>query len=267
MALHVPPALHENLGEVRIGDLPPSAHFATFDELYTFLQQWGRENGVCLVKKSSSNTRTIDGKPIATNVRLWYDHGGEPRPYRSSGIRRHGSRLWNCPFRVRASCKLRLNNMWEYAVVSGHEKHNHEPSLHAVAHPIHRRRTAEYKKAIRELSAWGIKACEIAEMLKLQYPEALFTGRDIENERQTARRDALAQTHHEPVKAPAKDKPKNGTPEWIYAKYKLVRTRWYEKKKLPLHLRTNEVYRKKRKFPTYSKSKYAWCVGNFLLLR
>ncbi|KAG5971206.1 hypothetical protein E4U56_007046 [Claviceps arundinis] len=131
--------------------------------------------------------------------------------------------------------------MWEYAVVSGHEKHNHEPSLHAVAHPIHRRHTAEYKKAIRELSAWGIKACEIAEMLKLQYPE--------------------------PVKAPAKDKPKNGTPEWIYAKYKLVRTRWYEKKKLPLHLRTNEVYRKRRKFPTYSKSKYAWCVGNFLLLR
>ncbi|KAG6236783.1 hypothetical protein E4U48_002948 [Claviceps purpurea] len=169
--------------------------------------------------------------------------------------------------------------MWEYAVVSGHEKHNHEPSLHAVAHPVHRRRTAEHKNAIRELSALpGIKACEVAERLKRQYPEALVTGRDIENERQTARRDPLAQSHHEPpVKARAKDKPKYGTPEEIYAQYKFARTKWYEetKNKLPVHLRTNEVHlrtnevhlrtnevhRKIERFPTISESKYAWCVG------
>ncbi|KAG6103823.1 hypothetical protein E4U13_000357 [Claviceps humidiphila] len=151
--------------------------------------------------------------------------------------------------------------MWEYAVVSGHEKHNHKPPLHAVAHPIHRRRTAEYKKTIRELSALGIKACEIAERLKLQYPEALVTGRDIENERQTARRDALAQTHHEPVKAPAKDKPKDGTPEWVYAKYKFARTKWFEdnKDKLPVHLRTHAVYRAIKSLGMYSESDYAEC--------
>ncbi|KAG6063336.1 hypothetical protein E4U16_000950, partial [Claviceps sp. LM84 group G4] len=67
--------------------------------------------------------------------------------------------------------------------------------------------------------------------------------RDIENERHTARRDALAQSHHEhPVKAPAKDELKNGTPEKIYAKYEFARTKWYEEKELPVHLRTNEAY-------------------------
>ncbi|KAG6163041.1 hypothetical protein E4U51_005955, partial [Claviceps purpurea] len=105
--------------------------------------------------------------------------------------------------------------MWEYSVVSGREKHNHEPSRDTLAHPVHRHRTEAQNKAIRELSALpGIEACEIAERLKLQYPEALVTGRDIENERQIARRDALARSHHEPpVKVPAKDKPKPGTPD------------------------------------------------------
>ncbi|KAG6310449.1 hypothetical protein E4U44_005496, partial [Claviceps purpurea] len=214
MALHVPPALDKNLGEVRIGDLPPSAHFGTFHELHTLLQQWGRQNGVTFVKKGSSNPRNINGKRVATNVRLWCDHSKE-RVSRSSGIRNHNSRLWNCPFRVQASCKVRLNNMWEYSVVSGREKHNHEPSRDTLAHPVHRHRTEAQNKAIRELSALpGIEACEIAERLKLQYPEALVTGRDIENERQIARRDALARSHHEPpVKVPAKDKPKPGTPD------------------------------------------------------
>ncbi|KAG6150122.1 hypothetical protein E4U37_006394 [Claviceps purpurea] len=73
MALHVPSAIDKNLGEVRTGDLPPSAHFGTFEELHTFLQQWGRQNGVAFVKKGSSNPRMINGNRVLTNVNVYWD--------------------------------------------------------------------------------------------------------------------------------------------------------------------------------------------------
>ncbi|KAG6285662.1 hypothetical protein E4U45_000275, partial [Claviceps purpurea] len=176
-------------------------------------------------------------RPFAPN------YHGKKRPSRSSGLRTHQSQLWDCPFRVQASCKARLNNKWEYNVVSKHEAHNHEPSRDALAHPVHRHRTEAQNEAIRELSALpGIDTCEIAGRLKLQYPEALATGRDIENQRQIARRRRRDAYREPPVKVPAKRKPQPGTPEDVFEQYERARNEWYEKERLPGVPKTNEAY-------------------------
>ncbi|KAG6122774.1 hypothetical protein E4U13_001310 [Claviceps humidiphila] len=65
MPLHISAALDENFEGGQIGDLPPSVHFGTFDELYTFLQNWGRQDGMDFVEKSCSNIRKNDGQATA----------------------------------------------------------------------------------------------------------------------------------------------------------------------------------------------------------
>lgn len=65
MPLHISAALDENFEGGQIGDLPPSVHFGTFDELYTFLQKWGRQDGMDYVEKSCSNIRKNDGQATA----------------------------------------------------------------------------------------------------------------------------------------------------------------------------------------------------------
>ncbi|KAG6094702.1 hypothetical protein E4U30_003114, partial [Claviceps sp. LM220 group G6] len=97
----------------------------------------------------------------------------------------------------RASCQRRLGDKWVYAVVNGH--HNHGPSLDPVAHPVHRRRTAAQREAIRQISAiQGVPASAIPKLLRLQFPDALITMKDIDNERQLARREALAHEERHP---------------------------------------------------------------------
>ncbi|KAG6163002.1 hypothetical protein E4U51_006051, partial [Claviceps purpurea] len=92
----------------------------------------------------------------------------------------------------RASRTKRFNDKWVYAVVNG--RHNHGLSLHPVDHPVHRRRTAAQREAIRQISAiQGVPAGAVPDLLRIQYPEALVTAKDIDNERQLARREALAQ--------------------------------------------------------------------------
>ncbi|KAG6024381.1 hypothetical protein E4U19_003831 [Claviceps sp. Clav32 group G5] len=50
------------------------------------------------------------------------------------------------------------------------------------------------REAIRQISAiQGVPAGAVADLLRIQYPEALVTAKDIDNERQLARREALAQ--------------------------------------------------------------------------
>ncbi|KAG6109452.1 hypothetical protein E4U13_005828 [Claviceps humidiphila] len=146
---------------------------------------------MAFTKDSLSNYRMINGQLSATYVRIRCDRGSQ-RPSVATGVRRSSTRLIGCPFRVRASCTKRLNDKWVYAVVNG--RHNHGLSLDPVAHPVHRRRTAAQREAIRQISAiQGVPAGAVADLLRIQYPEALVTAKDIDNERQLARREALAQ--------------------------------------------------------------------------
>ena len=64
--------------------LPPSAEYGSFDDLLTFLQDWGKANGMAFVKKSASNYRDLgDGKKVPTYRPLLCDRGPR-RPSREA---------------------------------------------------------------------------------------------------------------------------------------------------------------------------------------
>ncbi|KAG5967932.1 hypothetical protein E4U56_000577 [Claviceps arundinis] len=167
--------------------LPPSPQFATLEQLFAFLRHWGASEGVAFVKKSCSNVREVNGRPQPTYCRIDCDRG-QRRPSQSSGLRRRTTKLINCPFRLRASCRKAMNDNWVYAVIPGHDQHNHGVSDDAVTHHVLRRRTPEQKTLLRSLCAIQyLQIRDIIEVMRQQYPQILLTARDVSNERQRLR--------------------------------------------------------------------------------
>ncbi|KAG5996639.1 hypothetical protein E4U52_006168 [Claviceps spartinae] len=170
-----------------IPPLPPSPQFATLEQLFAFLRHWGASEGVAFVKKSCSNVREVNGRPQPTYCRIDCDRG-QRRPSQSSGLRRRTTKLINCPFRLRASCRKAMNDNWVYAIIPGHDQHNHSVSDDAVTHHVLRRRTPEQKTLLRSLCAIQyLQIRDIIEVMRQQYPQILLTARDVSNERQRLR--------------------------------------------------------------------------------
>ncbi|KAG6035900.1 hypothetical protein E4U19_004168 [Claviceps sp. Clav32 group G5] len=180
-------AMSEHFEGAAIPLLPPSPQFATLEHLFAFLRHWGASEGVAFVKKSCSNVREVNGRPQPTYCRIDCDRG-QRRPSQSSGLRRRTTKLIDCPFRLRASCRKAMNDNWVYAVIPGHEHHNHGVSDDAVTHHVLRRRTPEQKTLLRSLCAIQyLHVRDIIDVMRRQYPQILLTTRDVSNERQRLR--------------------------------------------------------------------------------
>ncbi|KAG6222349.1 hypothetical protein E4U34_001493 [Claviceps purpurea] len=180
-------AMSEHLEGAAIPPLPPSPQFATLEHLFAFLRHWGASEGVAFVKKSCSNVREVNGRPQPTYCRIDCDRG-QRRPSQSSGLRRRTTKLIDCPFRLRASCRKAMNDNWVYAVIPGHEHHNHGVADDAVTHHVLRRRTPEQKTLLRSLCAIQyLQIRDIIDVMRRQYPQILLTARDVSNERQRLR--------------------------------------------------------------------------------
>ncbi|KAG5939135.1 hypothetical protein E4U59_003309 [Claviceps monticola] len=179
--------MSEHFEGAAIPPLPSSPQFETLEHLFAFLRHWGASEGVAFVKKSCSNVREVNGRPQPTYCRIDCDRG-QRRPSQSSGLRRRTTKLIDCPFRLRASCRKAMNDNWVYAVIPGHEHHNHDVSDDAVTHHVLRRRTPEQKTLLHSLCAIQyLQVHDIIDVMRRQYPQILLTARDVGNERQRLR--------------------------------------------------------------------------------
>jgi hypothetical protein len=165
----------------RIPDPPPSPQFDSFNDLLSFLQDFYRNNGAALIKRSTCPSHVI----------LGCDRG-RIRPSESSGIRQTSTSKTGCLFKVIAKTNKKLNGKWIYQVHDG--SHNHTPSLHPAAHPTHRKRTLSQLQIESNLSKHkALGAREMAEIIRdtSQPDKGFFNQKDIYNDRQKLRRSAL----------------------------------------------------------------------------
>ncbi|PHH64075.1 hypothetical protein CDD81_5068 [Ophiocordyceps australis] len=173
---------------------PPTTLFDSMEAVYNFLQAFYREHGVCLVKKSPSNYREIDGVKKPTYCNLMCDRG-EKRPPRGAGIRASTTAKKGCPFHIVISSSRATDfKKWQFRIVNG--QHNHEPSPDASAHAVFRRRTPQQRNLIARLSKHhGLPPREIVNILRQvadgSQENPCFRPKDIYNDRQRARREAL----------------------------------------------------------------------------
>ena len=78
-------------------------------------------------------------------------------------------------------------------LVTESQSHNHEPSLSAAVHAVHRRLQPEEKTHLIELatSNCGLTRSQISRLLKEKNPENISVMKDISNAIATAKRDQL----------------------------------------------------------------------------
>lgn len=119
------------------------------------------------------------------------DRYGWPRPSESRGLRSTSSRKCGCKFRATAA---RTQEGWvlhRHTDPASHT-HSHGQSIHASAHPQHRKISDETHKTITDLSKHNaIRGREIRAVVNDHDPESVLTRRDVYNVRAGLRRNAL----------------------------------------------------------------------------
>ncbi|KAG6307101.1 hypothetical protein E4U45_005602 [Claviceps purpurea] len=166
-----------------IPPLPPSVLYDTFDDLFAFLQTWARSNGVVFVKKSSSNTREINGTKMATRRLVLCDRGpGRPSTSRLHPRFRKPTLKIDCPFRIITSATMKNNWRWSYRVYGAH---NHPRSHDPSENSMHRHRTAGQRSlASKPAQRPTLPARELAVAPKNRsVTPAFFRHRDVYNGR------------------------------------------------------------------------------------
>lgn len=73
-----------------------------------------------------------------------------------------------------------------------HHQHNHNASVDAAAHPVHRRLTSPVKAIVQSSSRRvGIRARDIGDIVRDHFPDSVYTQRDIYNVRARINREHL----------------------------------------------------------------------------
>lgn len=163
--------------------LPPDegSEYASRQSMLEAVQSHAKENGYAVTIHRSS---TKDG-----TVYLGCDRGGRYRARYGirddTRIRDTGTRLTGCPFSIRAAVK---DSVWTFKIRN--PAHNHLPSIHPIAHPMHRRLPSELVTQVKTMSASGIAPREIVTTLQ-QTSDYPVLGRDISNVRQKLRLESL----------------------------------------------------------------------------
>ena len=170
--------------------LPPtSAMYDSYNELYTFLQQFHRRNGAALAVRRSGSPQMVNGKMTYCYITLGCDRG-EKRASRSVGVRKSSTQRLDCPVTIVAKTGKGKGWKWLYEVRG---EHNHRPSLSPSAHAIHRHRTVNQQDLIKNLFEQpALPAREMGSIVRDQTNEkSFFIPKDIYNDRQALRRTML----------------------------------------------------------------------------
>lgn len=154
--------------------LPPEREYSSRAELEAAINDWARPRGYafrCLRSRLKGNKQ---------HYRAIYtcDRSGEPPKRTAPRVRKTSSKKTGCQFSVIAN---QTAGGWALIHRQGaqYSEHNHEPSLDAMAHPVHRRLDNDTKDLIIRLSFTGAKPQVIRHLIQPQ--NKLATRKDIAN--------------------------------------------------------------------------------------
>ncbi|KAL5614522.1 hypothetical protein BROUX41_004625 [Berkeleyomyces rouxiae] len=176
---------------------PPSPGFATFDELFLFLQAFHRDHSKCAIIKRSTKIDPDTGLGYTT---LECDRN-KPRRSKSQNIRSSSTAKVNCRYRISCIATHATNNQWVYKIIQPY--HNHPPSTDPSEHPTLRRRSKKQKEVLAAtIQDSGMKAQDIHTVLKIvgEDEHSYFTKKDIYNDVQAILRSQNGSaSSHAPV--------------------------------------------------------------------
>lgn len=158
--------------------LPSEAEYESRDALVTAINTWAATRGYAFITRKS--TTKTSGRKIVTYA---CDRSWQPRPSsRKECKRKSTTRGTSCLFSVIAKESLdRTTWSLRHRPDAKFAKHNHPPSQHPSAHPVHRQLDASGKAAISDLVSAGIAPKDIQTYLRQQDPGSLATRQDIYN--------------------------------------------------------------------------------------
>ena len=172
------------LGAFREGCLPPECDYESRDALFKAINAWAAPRGYAFTTGKSTKEKT--GRRTVT-----YSCDRSCRPPNSSKERQRKTttRGTGCPFSVLAK-ESRDKKTWtlRHRPDERFSLHNHEPSQHPSAHPIHCTLSEEDTAHLRSLSNAGIAPKDIRTYIR-QNTSSIATQQDIYNRIASARRD------------------------------------------------------------------------------
>ena len=162
--------------------LPPENIYDSRNALFEAINAWAITRGYAFTTGKSTTEKS--GRMTVTYA---CDRGRRPPEASSSRQRRTSSRVTSCPFSVLA--KESSDGSWvlKHRPDSRFSVHNHEPSQHPVAHPVHRQLSGGTSQ-LADFSNAGLAPKEIQTLVRQS--GSLATRQDIYNRIADVRRDA-----------------------------------------------------------------------------
>ncbi|EXU94735.1 MULE transposase domain protein, partial [Metarhizium robertsii] len=158
--------------------LPPEDEYESREELLTAINTWAATRGFAFIARKS--TTKSSGRRIVTYA---CDKSWKPKASTGKESKRKTTvRGTGCPFSILAKESLdKTRWILQHRPDELHSKHNHAPSHHPSAHPVHRQLDASGKATLSELVRAGISPRDIQTYLRQQNPASLATRQDIYN--------------------------------------------------------------------------------------
>lgn len=165
-------------------DLPPQQNYDSKEALFISINTWAMARGYAFISRRS--TKEKNGKHTITYAcdRSCLPPTNKDEKHRQ---RKTTSRGTGCPFSVIG--KEAFDGSWTLKHRPSQEfsLHNHEPSHHPSAHPVHRQLSGDTSH-LESLSKAGIAPKEIQTLMR--QGGSLATRQDIYNQIADVRRDA-----------------------------------------------------------------------------
>lgn len=156
--------------------LPPEREYSTRDAAYKALNAWAAARGYAFVTRRSH-------KETSGRVSVTYtcDRACRPPDASESRKRQTSTRGTGCQFSVLAKQSLDKTT-WavKHRPDGRFAVHNHEPSWHQSAHPVHRVLSSTEKATIGDLTNAGVAPKDIRTHLR-QHSDTIATQQDIYN--------------------------------------------------------------------------------------
>ena len=160
--------------------LPPEGFFESRQALFESINTWAATRGYAFTTQRSSRERN-------GYLKIFYACDRSRRPP-SSGERQKKTttRMTNCPFSILAK---ESSEGWtlKHRPDQRFATHNHEPSQHPVAHPVHRQ-LSQGTSQLANFSNSGLAPKEIQTLVRQN--GSLATRQDVYNRIAEVRRDA-----------------------------------------------------------------------------
>ncbi len=180
--------------------LPPENIYGSRQALFEAINTWARTRGYAFTTGKSTTEK--NGRRTVTFA---CDRGRRPPNPQIDRQRRTTSRVTSCPFSVLGKESSDQTWILKHRLDHRFSIHNHEPSQHPVAHPIHRQLSRDTSQ-LADLTNAGLAPKEIQTLVRQS--GSLATRQDIYNRVAEIRRDTCE--GQSPIQALANQLDKEG---------------------------------------------------------